>query len=121
MATHVVAQPYQTDGLSDVAASHDEVDGKIASADRDRPLREQDDVSYARRHNAEHGECIAMAETVCQEGGDETRHCGHNVDRDRKDLCTDGSPAQLAEDCWSEEGGAVARIVDSEIHQNSVN
>ena len=121
MAAHVIAQPYQSDGLSDVATSHDEIDGEVASADRDGLLREKDDVSNARGYNAEHGESIAMAETVRQEGGHETRHCGNNVDRDRKDLCTDGSPAQFAENCWSEEGSAVARIIDSEIHQNSVN
>ncbi len=121
MATHVIAQPYQSDGLGNVATSHDEIDGEIASADRDRPLREQNDVSYARGNNAEHGESIAMMETVCQEGGYEARHCGDNVDRNRKDLCTDRSPAQLAENGWCEEGGAVARHVDSKIHENSMN
>ena len=120
MATHVVAQPNQSDGLSDVTTSHDEIDSTVASPDRDRPLREQDDVSYARNHHTEHSETIAMPETVGQNSRYEASHCGDNVDRYRKDLCTDRGPAQLAENRWSEEGNAVARIIDAEIHQNSV-
>ena len=68
VAAHVIAQPYQSDRLSDVATSHNEVDGKVASTDRDRLLREQDDVTYACNYNAEHGESIAMPEVVREDG-----------------------------------------------------
>ena len=60
-----------------------------------------------------------MAQVVGAKGGEERDYGGDNVNGNGKDLRPHGSPAKLFEDGGREEGGAVARVDDAEIHEGS--
>ena len=61
---HEVGQPDQRDGLSDVAAGHDEEESKVLDARREVVLCEEHDVSDGGDDEAEDAEPVAVAETV---------------------------------------------------------
>ena len=116
---HTIAQPGERDGLRDVSADGNEVDGHIADADGDRVLGEKDSVADRRDENADNGEGVAMVEAVGEECGEERDNGRGDIDGDTVDLGTDSRPAELLEDSWGEEGGAVAGVDDAEVHDCS--
>ena len=120
MAAHGVAEPGEGDGLGDVAADGDEVDGHVARADGDGLLREEDHVADGGDKDAEDGEGVAVAEAVGAEGCEERDDGGGDVDGNGVDLGANGGPAELLEDGRGEEGGAVSGVDDAEVHDSPV-
>ena len=119
MTTHVVAQPDKCYWLSDVATGYNEVNCEVPDANRDRLLRQEDDVTYRRHRNADYGEGVTMTEAICQQCRGETDNSCNDVDWYRHDLSVQCSPAKLIEDGRYEEGRAVARGNNPEIHQHA--
>lgn len=110
MPAQVVHEPDKHDRLRDVAAGCDEVDSEVADADRDGFLAEEEDVTYRGDYETCHGEGVAVAVVICQEGCDERDYGGYDVDRYRHNLGVDIGPVKLFENGGGEEGRRVAVI-----------
>ncbi len=117
VAGDVVGEPGEGDGLGDVGAGGDEVEGGVAGGDGDGALgREQQGVAGGGDEQAGEREGVAVAERVGEERREQRGHGRDDVDGDGEHLGAHRGPAELFEDRRREERGRVAGVDDAEVH-----
>lgn len=119
MARDIIAKPYQDNGLSNVSAAGDEIEGKISSADWDRKHIQKNCVANRRNATTNDYECKSVPEPVCYYCCDQCTHCRNNEDWNSHDLSTNRSPAQLFGDGGSEKRSRIACLDDPHVHEHA--
>lgn len=103
MPADIVGQPSQCDRLRDVPTTHNEKQGKVAHANGDVLLQQQENVADASNSDPGHAKAIAMPYSVSRVGSDKTEYGCHDEDGNTPCLCLLSLVAQLLNNGRNEE------------------
>lgn len=119
MARHVVLDPGERHGLTDVAAADDDEDSEVAHADCDGVLAEQDDVSNRCNTDPQNTETEPMARAVCTPSYHQRNNSRNNKHRDTAHLRRLRSVSEIANDSRREETRSIPSVDNADVHNDA--